>query len=55
LLNVQRDPATGIEQDERATELAGIETDITEYLNETFPLASVRITDVATACKERCI
>jgi predicted ATP-dependent endonuclease of OLD family len=43
LLNVQRDPATGIEQDERANELAGIETDITQYLNETFPRASVRL------------
>lgn len=43
LLNVQRDPTTGIEQDERATELAGIEADITQYLNETFPRASVRL------------
>jgi len=43
LLNVRVDPATGAEQDERAVELAGIEGDITRYLNETFPKASVRL------------
>lgn len=50
LLNVQ--PAGGRETDERAPELVAIESEITGYLRDTFPSASVRLRVELASVKE---